>query len=72
MIGQLVFFFETGAGAAGCKPVSGSCGDIASWAVKNIGSIWGRPPKQCEAPAADDESGKDVVQTGLAYAASKR
>ncbi|MES2818455.1 MAG: (Na+)-NQR maturation NqrM [Pseudomonadota bacterium] len=57
----------------GRKPIAGSCGGIAALGIEKQCSICGGNPSKCEAQQqAADAGGEDVVQTTLAYDATKR
>lgn len=52
----------------GRKPIAGSCGGIAALGIEKECSICGGSREKCEEVQRD----RDVVQTGLAYDATKR
>ncbi|HLD66290.1 MAG TPA: (Na+)-NQR maturation NqrM [Pseudomonas sp.] len=52
----------------GRKPIAGSCGGIAALGIEKECSICGGSREKCEEVRRD----QDVVQTGLAYDATKR
>ena len=57
----------------GRKPIAGSCGGIAALGIEKQCSICGGNPNKCEAQQqGGDAGGEDVVQTTLAYDATKR